>query len=123
MLPPMPLVKVVTSAPPLPSERASTVLKSLSARVAAHLHKPESYVMTCLLPRAQMTFGGTDDEPVCYVEVKNIGKMTPAQTRAISADLTAELARAFGVAPERTYIEFNDAEPHLWGHAGDTFAD
>jgi phenylpyruvate tautomerase PptA (4-oxalocrotonate tautomerase family) len=119
----MPQVLVVTSAPPLDSERARSLLLSISASVARLLEKPESYVMTCLLPQARMTFGGSDREPACYVEVKNIGTMTPAQTRAISAELCAELSNAFGVSPARTYIEFADAEPHLWGHAGETFAD
>jgi phenylpyruvate tautomerase PptA (4-oxalocrotonate tautomerase family) len=123
MLLAMPLVKVVSSAPPLPAERARRLLCAISGRVARLLEKPESYVMTCLAPPAQMTFGGTDAEPVCYVEVKNIGTFTPALTRTLSAELTEELASALGVRPERTYIEFTNAEPHLWGHAGETFAD
>jgi phenylpyruvate tautomerase PptA (4-oxalocrotonate tautomerase family) len=68
-----------------------------------------------------MTFGGNDSQPSCYLEVKNIGTFSPSQTRTLSAELTAEVAKAFGVPPERTYIEFSDARAHLWGYAGETF--
>jgi phenylpyruvate tautomerase PptA (4-oxalocrotonate tautomerase family) len=121
MLGAMPLVKLFTSADPLPPERATALLEALSARLAKSLSKPESYVMTCLMPQTQMTFAGNTDQPSCYLEVKNIGTLSPIQTRALSAELTAEVCAAFGVPPERTYIEFNDAQPHLWGHAGETF--
>lgn len=117
----MPLVKVFTSAEPPSPEQARALLRKLSSELARQLSKPEKYVMTCLVPRTAMTFAGTDDQLVCYAEVKSIGTLTSAQTRALSASLTAELSSALGVSPERTYIEFADAEPHLWGWNGDTF--
>lgn len=123
MLSAMPLVQIVSSAPELAPERAKHLLSGISRSVARLLEKPESYVMTCLAPPAQMTFGGTAEEPVCYVEVKNIGEFTPALTRSLSAELTRQLSDVLGVRPERIYIEFASAEPHLWGHAGETFAD
>jgi len=116
----MPLIKVFTSAePPLPDEKAR-LLRGLSKLLAEHFRKPEQYVMTCLMPRVEMTFGGSD-APACYAEVKNIGTMTSAQTKALSAALTRSLVEVLGVAPDRTYIEFNDAAPHLWGYDGSTF--
>jgi len=97
------------------------LLSEPSARLARHLGKPESYVMTCLMPQTTMTFAGTS-EPACYVEVKSIGTLKPERTRAISADFCARLSDGSGVRPDRIYLEFADAKPHLWGHAGDTFA-
>ncbi|MCB9578261.1 MAG: hypothetical protein H6717_14645 [Polyangiaceae bacterium] len=117
----MPLIKVHSSAEPPPKERVAQVLEALSARLAGHLSKPERYVMTCWMPRAEMTFGGSHD-PALYVEVKSIGSMTSEQTRAMSADFCALLTEATGVPSSRTYIEFADAKPHLWGFDGDTFA-
>lgn len=76
----MPLIKVQTSAPIAASDaQVNDLLKNLSAKLAKHLNKPESYVMTSFEPQAKMTFGGTF-EPVCYLEIKNIGTMSPAQT-------------------------------------------
>ena len=115
----MPLVRIISSVDLPPTGDA--VLRDLSALLAQELGKPEAYVMTCLEPRARMTFAGTD-EPTCYVEVKNVGTFTEEQTSRLSAAVSTRLAAAFGVAKDRIYIEFADARPHLWGHDGDTFA-
>lgn len=117
----MPVLNVFTSAEPLEPAAADELLKDLSRRLAQHLGKPERYVMTCLVPRPRMTFGGST-APACYVEVKSIGRMTPAQTEQMSADLCARLGEALAVARDRIYIEFSDAQPHLWGFDGGTFA-
>jgi phenylpyruvate tautomerase PptA (4-oxalocrotonate tautomerase family) len=116
----MPLVTVYTSAPSPAEDRARALLAGLSKRLAEHLRKPESYVMTCLVPQTTMTFGGSE-APSCYVEVKNIGQFSPEVTRAVSADLCARLGDALGVEQGRIYIEFSDAKPHLWGFNGSTF--
>jgi phenylpyruvate tautomerase len=116
----MPLVTVHTSIPSLPDDRASALLKKLSKLLAAELHKPESYVMTLLVPGAKMTFAGTE-APSCYVEVKSIGNITPKVTASVSKALCATLNAELGVAQDRTYIEFTDVPGHLWGFNGGTF--
>ncbi len=115
----MPLIRIVSSADPPPAP--DSLLRDLSALLARELGKPESYVMTCLEPRARMTFGGSD-EPSCYVEVKNVGTFTAAKTALVSGVLAERLTAALGVPGNRIYIEFADAKPHMWGYDGDTFA-
>jgi phenylpyruvate tautomerase len=115
----MPLVRIVSSAEPPPV--GDSLLRDLSALLARELGKPESYVMTCLEPRARMTFGGSD-EPSCYVEVKNVGTFTAAKTALLSGVLAERLTAGLGVPRNRIYIEFADAKPHMWGYDGDTFA-
>ena len=115
----MPLIRIVTSAEP-PST-SDALLRELSALLARELGKPESYVMTCLEPRAAMTFGGTP-EPTCYIEVKNVGALASDLTKRLSAQITEKVARAIGIPSGRVYIEFSEAKPHHWGFDGDTFA-
>jgi phenylpyruvate tautomerase len=115
----MPVVRIVTSAD-TPGD-CGNLLRGLSQLLARELGKPESYVMTCLEPRAQMTFGGTSG-PVCYVEVKNVGVFTPDVTQRLSAAICEKLAAAFAVPADRIYVEFSESPPHLWGHDGGTFA-
>lgn len=115
----MPLLRIVTSANPS-DERRAPLLGELSRFVADRLRKPESYVMTSLVTGATMTFAGTT-EPACFVELKNIGTFAPEQTAALSAELCARLEKALGVPGARTYIEFTNAQGHLWGHDGETF--
>jgi phenylpyruvate tautomerase PptA (4-oxalocrotonate tautomerase family) len=116
----MPLIKISTSAE-LPSpEKADALLKELSALLAKRFGKPEKYLMTSLAPRTRMTFGGST-APACYVEIKNIGAISPETSSAISADVCARLSAALGVPADRIYIELADVPAHLWGWNGDTF--
>ena len=81
----MPLIKIQTSVAAPDSGAVATLLTTLSAKLAKHLGKPESYVMTVFEPAVKMTFAGNFD-PVCYIEVKSIGTISPAQTKAMSQD-------------------------------------
>ncbi|NEO85930.1 MAG: hypothetical protein F6J87_17000 [Spirulina sp. SIO3F2] len=116
----MPLIKVQTSiAAPEPSA-VESLLKTLSGKIAEHFGKSEAYVMTAFEPNVTMTFGGTTD-PVCYIEIKNIGTMQPAQTKAMSQDFCQVIEDTLGVPANRIYLEFADAQRHLWGWNGRTF--
>jgi phenylpyruvate tautomerase len=116
----MPLIKVQTSVNPANQAEVGTLLKQLSASLAKHTGKPESYVMTVLEPGITMTFGGTSD-PVCYVEIKSVGTMSAAQTRSMSQDFCDRLSQGLGVPANRIYIEFADAKGFMWGWNGTTF--
>jgi hypothetical protein len=92
----------------------------LSGALAKHFDKPEQWVMTCLVPGLNMTFGGTAG-PTCFAAVKNVGKMTPDKAKKLSADLCSRLSRGLEVPTHRVYLEFTDAVGYLWGYDGDTF--
>lgn len=116
----MPLIKVQTSATAPEPTAVEGLLKTLSAKLARHLGKPESYVMTAFEPEVAMTFAGTTD-PVCYVEIKSIGSMNPTQTKAMSQDFCLVINDKLGVPVNRIYIEFADAKGTMWGWNGSTF--
>jgi phenylpyruvate tautomerase PptA (4-oxalocrotonate tautomerase family) len=116
----MPLIKVQTSVTAPDPTTVEGLLKILSAKLAKHLGKPESYVMTAFEPEAAMTFAGTV-EPVCYVEVKSIGNMSPSLTKAMSQDFCQTLNEKLGVPINRIYIEFADAKGAMWGWNSSTF--
>ncbi len=116
----MPLIKVQTSIASPPKAEADALLQTLSASLASHLSKPEAYVMTALEPNVAMTFGGTTD-PTCYVEIKSVGTMAAAQTKAMSQDFCEKISASLGVPANRIYIEFADAKGYLWGWNGSTF--
>ncbi|NER24701.1 MAG: hypothetical protein F6J96_29165 [Symploca sp. SIO1C2] len=116
----MPLIKVQTSVTAPETNKSEELLKQLSASLAKHLGKPESYVMTALEANVPMTFAGTTD-PVCYVEIKSVGSMRPQQTKAMSQDFCEQINQAIGVPTNRIYIEFADAQGYLWGWDGRTF--
>ena len=116
----MPLIKVQSST----SQPESTVVKSLltdlSAKLAKHLGKPESYVMTAFESDVPMTFGGSFD-PACYVEIKSVGNMSSDQTRSMSQDFCSQISKQLDVPTNRIYIEFADAKGYMWGWNKSTF--
>ncbi len=116
----MPLIKVQSSVASPAKADVEAMLKDLSASLAKHLGKPESYVMTSFEPDVSMTFAGTTD-PVCYVEIKSVGSISPNQTKSMSDDFCKKINQALGVPTNRTYIEFAGAVGAMWGWNGSTF--
>lgn len=116
----MPLIKVQTSVSVAEPATVEGLLKVLSSKLSQHLSKPESYVMTAFEPGVAMTFSGTT-EPVCYVEIKSIGSMNPAQTKAMSQDFCQVINEKLGVPTNRIYLEFVDAKGAMWGWNSSTF--
>lgn len=116
----MPLITIQCSAEPPAREAQQALLLRLSKTLAQKLGKPESYVMTSFLPRATMTFGGTN-APAAYAELKNVGELAPGLTLELSRTLTPILSEGLGVPANRIYIEFQSVKGHLWGFDGGTF--
>src|SRR5258708_362385 len=116
----MPLIQIYTSAPAPAAPAKEALLADLSRLLSQTFQKPERWSMTCLLPNLSMTFGG-DSGPACFVAIRNVGKMTPAQTEGLSAAICQRLAPALNIPADRIYIEFGDVEGYLWGWNGETF--
>ncbi|MDJ1176703.1 phenylpyruvate tautomerase MIF-related protein [Roseofilum capinflatum] len=116
----MPLIKIKTSIPSPDRPKVDTLLTTLSAKLAQHLGKPESYVMTAFESDVPMTFGGTLD-PACYIEIKSVGGMSATQTKSMSQDFCQAISDELNIPPNRTYIEFAGAEGKMWGWNSGTF--
>jgi phenylpyruvate tautomerase len=114
----MPLLKIQTNAV-LDADAGKALLAEASRAVAALLGKPERYVMVSLETAATMAFGG-DTSPLAYLEMKSIG-LPQERTDALSTALCELMNTALGVSADRVYIEFADAQGHLWGWNGGTF--
>jgi len=114
----MPLLKIQTNAA-LDANAAKALVAEASRAVADLLGKPERYVMVSLETAATMAFGG-DTSPLAYLEMKSIG-LPPGRTAALSKALCELMNKALGVSADRVYIEFADAQGHLWGWNGGTF--
>ena len=112
----MPFIRVHTNIEvPEPME----VLKKLSAISAEKIGKPESYVMTAVTDKANMTFGGSD-APLAFIECKSIG-LSETQTKGLSASLCSFCEGELGIPQNRVYVEFAGARGSMWGWKGGTF--
>lgn len=116
----MPLIKVQSSIAQPEKSTVESLLRNLSRKLAKHLGKPESYVMTAFESDLPMSFAGTFD-PVCYVEVKSVGNMSSSQTKAMSQDFCHEISQELGIESDRIYIEFANAQGYMWGWNESTF--
>ncbi len=116
----MPLIQVKSSVSQPEKAKVESLLTSLSANLAKHIGKPESYVMTAFESDVPMTFAGTFD-PVCYVEIKSVGNMSSSQTKSMSEDFCQYISEKLDVPTNRIYIEFADAQGYLWGWNKSTF--
>jgi phenylpyruvate tautomerase len=116
----MPLLNLFSSAQQPEEPALSQILKSFSSLLAHELGKPERYVMVGLAPRLQMSFAGSR-APACYAELKNVGQLDPEKVEHLSEVLCDAIAKALGLARDRIYIEFTNADGALWGFDGGTF--
>ena len=91
----MPLINVFTSAELPGADKVESLLKDLSSLLAKRFGKPERYVMTSLVPRPRMTFAATS-APACFVEIKNVGAISPTLARTLSAEVSSRLQQALG---------------------------
>ena len=112
----MPYLKIQTNEELL---HANQLISKASKLVADILSKPEKYVMVALEETVNMIFGGTN-EPAIFCELKSIG-LPGDRTKEISEKLSDFLSIETGVPIDRIYIEFFNAERHMWGWNGTTF--
>jgi phenylpyruvate tautomerase len=114
----MPYLKIQTNQE-IDTSTQQALLKNASSLIAEQLGKPESYVMVAMDPPRPMLFAGSD-EPTAYLELKSIGLPASATTQLSNA-LCKMVSENLSVDQNRVYIEFADAERHMWGWNGATF--
>ena len=114
----MPLLSITTNIE-IDSASKPTTLKTLSEQVSQALGKPEQYVMISLKHNPDMLFAGSN-EPLAYLELKSIG-LPQDQTTNLSDILSTTIETTFGIKADRIYIEFANAERHMWGWNHGTF--
>jgi phenylpyruvate tautomerase PptA (4-oxalocrotonate tautomerase family) len=114
----MPLLKITTNQL-LDQDGIDDFLAQASTSVASILGKPEKYVMVSMEHNPNMLFAG-NPRMLAYLELKSIG-LPDERTREISQQLCRLMEQQLAIPPERVYIEFNDAQRHMWGWNATTF--
>lgn len=75
--------------------------------------------MVALNHNPQMLFAG-DDSPLAYLELKSIG-LPADRTADFSKALCELITQHLQIPSDRIYIEFSDAQRHMWGWDAGTF--
>lgn len=75
--------------------------------------------MVTLVPNTLMMFAA-NDAPAAYLEMKSIG-LPEDSTAELSVSLCRLISKSLNIDPGRIYIEFINAERHLWVWSSSTF--
>ena len=117
----MPLLKIKISHPSV-SESSSTALQAEGAGIISQeIGKSLDFVMVLVEAGVSASFGGKTT-PVAYLEVKNVGELTPDVTSKLAQRLSSLIEEELSIPKDRIYIEFQESERRLWGWNGKTFA-
>ena len=114
----MPLLKIEINVN-LSQETKNNFLKQASNVLSAALGKSEKYVMCTLEDNRSMVFGG-DALPTAYVELKSI-ELSENNTTKLSKTVCELINAQLEIPVERIYIEFTNAQRHMWGWNNRTF--
>ena len=96
-----------------------TLLQKVSKLVSEMLKKPETYVMVAIADSRPMLFSGSD-EACAYLELKSIG-LPENSCQDFSNALCSLIHDEISIEKSRIYIEFSNAERHMWGWNSSTF--
>jgi phenylpyruvate tautomerase PptA (4-oxalocrotonate tautomerase family) len=115
----MPLFKLQISADITDEKKKQELLMALSKIASECTEKPEHYLMA-IVETTSIIMSGTH-AAAAFAEVRSIGGLNKNVTQQISHKLCALLQEAFGITPDRTYINFTNVTAENWGWKGGTF--
>ncbi|NOX75242.1 MAG: hypothetical protein GXP17_01185 [Gammaproteobacteria bacterium] len=114
----MPYLKIQTNQA-LDESDQQRLMVAASTLVAQQLGKSERCVMVAIDAARPMMFAGATS-PLAYLELKSIG-LSEHTTAELSKHLCTLVTEQLNIAPDRIYIEFANAQRHMWGWDGGTF--
>lgn len=117
----MPLIIIKCSTSKISPDSRKQIHEQAEESLSTILKKSRDYVMSILELGQSVSFAGDMSVPSAYIEVKNVGTLSPEVTEVLSKQITAILSRNLGVSPNRVYIEFQESERHMWGWNSKTF--
>lgn len=112
----MPLLHIHSNIAIADKKEVALAASKLTAQL---LSKPENYVMVLIEDQQQLIFAGKD-QPTAYLELKSIN-LPESQTTEISSAICDFISEKLGIDSSRIYIEFSNAQHHMWGWKGATF--
>ena len=118
----MPLLHIHSSSKTV-NEKVIQEVHQVGAQILSEeLGKSTDYVMVLINTGRSLSFAKDDQASCAYLEVKNIGGFTPENTEKISLRLCELVNQKLQTPASRIYIEYQNAERHLWGWNRKTFA-
>ena len=117
----MPLIIIKSSTSEISPDSRKQIHEQAEVSLSTILKKSRDYVMSILELGQSISFAGDANDPSAYIEVKNVGILSPEITEVLSKEITTIISRDLGVSPNRVYVEFQQSERHMWGWNSKTF--
>ena len=109
----MPYINISTSAK---VDDKKILLEEISMLISSLTNKSRRFVMAKLDDNCEMYF--EDDTPSCFLEIKSIGSLNPAEMAKPLSDFIFEKT---GIPIDKIYIAFEDVPASMWAWNGRTF--
>lgn len=115
----MPVIRVETNIN-LEEDIKKTFCAKLSAFASEILAKPESVMMVTIIDALTICFASSIS-PAAYLEIRSVG-LKPEKCGELTERLCVFIKNELDINPERTYIEYSDIDPRMFGWNNRTLA-
>ena len=109
----MPYINLSTS---VKVDNKKKLLEEISILVSSLTNKSKRFVMAKLDDNSEMYFA--DQSPCCFLEIKSIGYLNPAEMAKSISDFVYEKME---IPIDKIYISFEDVPASMWVWNGRTF--
>jgi len=94
-------------------------IKTKLGKAVSVLGKGESYLMVGFQDNYSLYFGGRNDKPLAFVEVKLFGKCSREQYVKMTAEVCNILKDELGISGDGVYVKYEEVTH--WGFNGSNF--
>nr|ACH88456.1 macrophage migration inhibitory factor [Strongyloides ratti] len=91
--------------------------------LAEKLGKDKSRIVMLVQPHTIMSSGGVPGQPSIWIEINNVGQLSPRQTQELSRDLTHFVMEKTTIPRESISILYFDMSPDMVARGGITIAE
>ncbi len=109
----MPFINISTS---IKVEDKKKLLEEISILISSLTNKSKRFVMAKLEDNSVMYFD--DQSPCCFLEIRSIGSLNPAELAKPLSDFVNEKMR---IPADKIYISFKDVPASMWAWNGKTY--
>ena len=95
------------------------IIKARYAQAVSIIGKGEAYLMLGFNSGVSMYFGGKNNSPLAFVEVKFLGSSTADKLSALTGEICKILSEELNIAPDKIYVKYEPTEH--WGWNGANF--
>ncbi|MBQ8228181.1 MAG: hypothetical protein IJZ88_04115 [Clostridia bacterium] len=100
-------------------EKELILKEKLGQAISLLKGKSEAWLMLSFEDNCRIWFKGDNSRPSAFVEVQVLGKINPAESEQLSAEICSIFESELAIPQDRTYIKYEEIDQ--WGWNGGNF--